>query len=325
MTAEASKRRLPACWGHRGASASFPENTLASFEAAIRDGAEGIESDVHVSADDVVLMFHDPALGRTTDGAGNIRERKWYGADGMEQHRTIKEPHQPIPTFAQTVDLLMKPENRHVEFNVDVKIWNDGDRLFKLMKTIIEAQPEWETQLAPRIVLGLWHPRFIAPATKHLPYCRRAHIGLSPWIARQYFWESCEGFSMAFSALCTYEGLRFIRDCQLAQPPKRVMVWTVNAPEQMVEAARWGVDVVLTDVTRKWLDLRASLAEDFDKTAARVGSRTFLWTTWTCYSPVQYVFWHLHRRRLESIAGPLEKAILDKTNPLPIVVSSSGA
>lgn len=63
------------------ASAAFPENTLASFERAFRDGAEGIESgecycghifthlltraipriDVHVSLDDVVVMFHDPS------------------------------------------------------------------------------------------------------------------------------------------------------------------------------------------------------------------------------------------------------------------------
>ncbi|KAF5364071.1 hypothetical protein D9756_000161 [Leucocoprinus leucothites] len=39
-------RVLPDCWGHRGASSRFPENTLASFEAAIRDGAEGIESGI---------------------------------------------------------------------------------------------------------------------------------------------------------------------------------------------------------------------------------------------------------------------------------------
>ncbi|KAJ6560725.1 PLC-like phosphodiesterase [Mycena sp. CBHHK59/15] len=44
-------KRLPQCWGHRGASVSFPENTIASFEAAIRDGVDGIESDVHVSKD----------------------------------------------------------------------------------------------------------------------------------------------------------------------------------------------------------------------------------------------------------------------------------
>ncbi|KDN46806.1 hypothetical protein K437DRAFT_268026 [Tilletiaria anomala UBC 951] len=35
---------MPECWGHRGASGAFPENTLASFERAVADGAEGIES-----------------------------------------------------------------------------------------------------------------------------------------------------------------------------------------------------------------------------------------------------------------------------------------
>jgi len=38
------KPALPECWGHRGASAAFPENTLLSFKAAIADGAHAIES-----------------------------------------------------------------------------------------------------------------------------------------------------------------------------------------------------------------------------------------------------------------------------------------
>jgi hypothetical protein len=39
---------------------------------------------------------------------GLIRERNWYGPDGMMRVRTIKEPKQTIPTFAKTLDLLMK-------------------------------------------------------------------------------------------------------------------------------------------------------------------------------------------------------------------------
>ncbi len=39
---------------------------------------------------------------------GRIKERNWYGEDGMEHLRTIREPAQPIPTFAETVTLLMK-------------------------------------------------------------------------------------------------------------------------------------------------------------------------------------------------------------------------
>jgi len=40
--------------------------------------------------------------------AGEIRERTWYGENGMMHVRTIKEPKQAIPTFMETVDLLMK-------------------------------------------------------------------------------------------------------------------------------------------------------------------------------------------------------------------------
>ncbi|KAH7931333.1 PLC-like phosphodiesterase [Leucogyrophana mollusca] len=291
------------CWGHRGASAIFPENTLASFEAAIRDGAEGIESDVHVSLDGVVLMFHDPALERTTGSKGLIRERNWYGDDGMDKLLTLKEPKQAIPTFAETVTLLMKPENQHVKFNVDVKVQNDPDRLFSLMHTVISQQPEWETKLAPRILLGLWHPRFVAFAKTRLPYCRRSHIGVSPSLARKYFWDDVEVFSMAFATLTSADGLRFRNECKAAG--KKIMVWTVNEPEQMMEAVRWGVDVVLTDVTKKWLGLRAQLQADYDAILSQYG-RLFLWTTWKFYLP-SIINWHRTTRLyLESIAGPFD-------------------
>ena len=39
---------------------------------------------------------------------GQIKERNWYGEDGIEHVRTIKEPKQAIPTFAETIELLMK-------------------------------------------------------------------------------------------------------------------------------------------------------------------------------------------------------------------------
>ncbi|KAG9087893.1 hypothetical protein FRC06_002309, partial [Ceratobasidium sp. 370] len=275
-------RRLPECWGHRGASVAFPENTLASFEAAMRDGAEGIESDVHVSLDDVVLMFHDPSLGRTTDGRGLIREKNWLG--DMEHTRTVREPKQAIPTFAETVELLMRPENQHVQFNVDVKVQNDPDRLFKLMLKVIQGHEDWERTLAPRILLGLWHPKFIEPATRILPMLRRAHIGSDPSIAREYFWESCESFSIDFSSLSSAEGERFRKECK--QAGKKLLVWTVNKKEEMIEATRWGVDVILTDVTSVWLQLRAQLQADFEKTS-KSNSRWFLWTSPTYYYPAR--------------------------------------
>lgn len=63
----------PLVIGHRGAAGEAPENTLAAFELALSQGADGIEFDVHLSADGVPVVIHDARLDRTTSGDGRIR------------------------------------------------------------------------------------------------------------------------------------------------------------------------------------------------------------------------------------------------------------
>jgi glycerophosphoryl diester phosphodiesterase len=58
--------------GHRGASAYAPENTLPSFAVAAEQGADAVECDVHVTADGVPVVIHDPTLDRTTDLVGAV-------------------------------------------------------------------------------------------------------------------------------------------------------------------------------------------------------------------------------------------------------------
>src|SRR5881275_3094819 len=51
--------------GHRGARGQRPENTLPSFEAALDAGVSSIETDLHLTRDDVVVLYHDPHLAPT--------------------------------------------------------------------------------------------------------------------------------------------------------------------------------------------------------------------------------------------------------------------
>lgn len=108
--------------------------------------------------------------------------------------------------FSFEAQFFLQPENRHVKFDVDVKVDNDPDKLFELMHEIITAQPDWQSTLAPRIILGLWHPRFLAPAKAHLPFCRRSFIGYSVHNARKYFWNDCDTFSIGFAKLTNADG-----------------------------------------------------------------------------------------------------------------------
>lgn len=84
---------------HRGASGSAPENTIEAFELALRQGMDALEVDIHLTADDHVVVMHDASVDRTTDGAGEIRSMplaairrldagRWFG----EQWRGARVP-----------------------------------------------------------------------------------------------------------------------------------------------------------------------------------------------------------------------------------------
>ena len=62
----------PRVFAHRGGSALAPENTLAAFDTGLRAGADGLELDVHLSADGVPVVIHDDTLDRTTSASGPV-------------------------------------------------------------------------------------------------------------------------------------------------------------------------------------------------------------------------------------------------------------
>jgi glycerophosphoryl diester phosphodiesterase len=62
----------PLVFAHRGGSALAPENTMAAFGNGLSLGADGIELDVHLSKDAVVVVHHDTTVDRTTSGRGAV-------------------------------------------------------------------------------------------------------------------------------------------------------------------------------------------------------------------------------------------------------------
>ncbi|EIW66936.1 hypothetical protein M231_03967 [Tremella mesenterica] len=300
---------LPECWGHRGASATYPENTKASFIEAIKAGADGLETavDIHAALDDVLVLFHDPNLERTTNGKGKINNLPWDGV--LEQVRTTKAPHQPIPLFREVLEILVNPENRHVKLNIDCKVDTEPVRLFTLMKAVIESFPGWTTLIAPRLILGIWHPRFIEPAATILPFLPRYAISMSIHEARSYFLPHCQGLSLHFPALASADGQRLLEQCR--DSGKAVCVWTVNDEEEMKECVRWGVQSVITDKPDLWRKLRAEILADREKALA------FSWKSvirpWT--KRRYWAFDHLNEARketeyLESHAGKMSDVVV---------------
>lgn len=111
---------------HRGASGYAPENTLAAFQMALDMGADGIECDIHLTADAQFVVCHDDRIDRTSDGEGAITELTLsqiqshdFGAKYGAQFAG-----ETAPTLEQMLDVVkdMNP------INIEIKAFGDGDQ-----------------------------------------------------------------------------------------------------------------------------------------------------------------------------------------------------
>lgn len=97
-------------FAHRGASGAAPENTMAAFQQAIEKGADGVELDVHLTADGKAVVIHDKTIDRTSDGKGEVSSMsydrimqynmaaKWKGSDWGVQR---------IPLLEEVIDCVV--------------------------------------------------------------------------------------------------------------------------------------------------------------------------------------------------------------------------
>jgi glycerophosphoryl diester phosphodiesterase len=114
----------PIVIGHRGAAGEAPENTLASFELALDQGAEGIELDVHITKDGEIVVCHDHTLDRTTNGSGLICEQTMEEMGRLDAGAWFSDSFrgERVPLLREVFDLV--PAG--ILINVEVKHAYEG-------------------------------------------------------------------------------------------------------------------------------------------------------------------------------------------------------
>lgn len=99
--------------GHRGAPREYPENTLPAFERAIERGADGIELDVHVTADGIPIVHHDPDVPAS---AGRARTTRSLAQMTWEEVRRVElAPGISIPSLQQVLTAVGDRATVYVE------------------------------------------------------------------------------------------------------------------------------------------------------------------------------------------------------------------
>jgi len=116
----------PRVFGHRGAAALAPENTLPSFAIAASLGAAYLELDVHATTDGVIVVHHDDVIDRTTDDSGPIKDRTWAEVGRLDAgYRFSMDGGATFPYRGQgvripTLDAVLRAHPAH-RFNIEIK------------------------------------------------------------------------------------------------------------------------------------------------------------------------------------------------------------
>lgn len=143
-------------YAHRGASQAEPENTLAAFKRAIEVGADGIEFDVHASADGVPVVIHDRDLTRATNGSGDVDQKTLAELQALDAGQG-----QRIPTLAEVLDLTATKLRLYIELkqrgierqvldvlaNYPGAIWLIGSDDVEILRAVRALAPDVELWL----------------------------------------------------------------------------------------------------------------------------------------------------------------------------------
>jgi glycerophosphoryl diester phosphodiesterase len=239
----------PLVFAHRGGAALAPENTLPAFDRGLSLGADGLEMDVRLSRDGVVVVHHDATLERTTNGRGALSDHTAAELDQLDAaYQFTLDGTFPmrgrglrIPRLAHV--LARYPASRHV---VELKMDSP-----ELARATIDAIRE--AGAVDRISIGSFHASAIATARAYEP---RIQTGASTEeIRRQLMpgWFRRRKRPQAFQTLQVPEswtGVRIVSPGFVARAHEAgiaVWVWTVNQEDDIRRLLDWGVDGIMTD------------------------------------------------------------------------------
>ncbi|MEO8184302.1 MAG: glycerophosphodiester phosphodiesterase [Deltaproteobacteria bacterium] len=251
----------PLTFAHRGGAGLWPENTLGAFQAAIELGCSHLETDLRLTRDGQIVLFHDSSLERTTDGEGDVssytleqlrRLDAGYRFSPSGQGFPARGTGAKIPTLGELCALAPR-----ICFNVELKERGSPDLPEALWQFIQQYD------LADRIVVAaeqhallrsfreLSEGRVATSATKRecLEFWLASRLGASSRLAIAY---------QALQIPVSVNGWRILTPRFLNAAHQlgiAVHVWTIDEAAEMNTVLELGVDGVMSDYPDRLLEV----------------------------------------------------------------------
>jgi len=152
-------------YAHRGASGTYPENTLAAFNEAAQLNIHGVELDVHLTKDGELVVIHDESINRTSNGEGYIKDMtlaelrafdfgSWFGAQFAGEM---------IPTLEEVLSIY-KNTSHHVNIELKSDIFPYEGMGEKVLQTIVKMD------MSERVVISSFDHEAIQNIKQNAPH-----------------------------------------------------------------------------------------------------------------------------------------------------------
>ena len=233
-------------FAHRGASAYAPENTMEAFELAAKQGADGIELDVHVTKDGEVVVTHDEKIDRVSNGSGFIKDMTLRELKRLSFHNHMESyVGVGIPTLREVLEYVSTT-------NMDVNIE---------LKTGIYWYPQIEEKTAFIVQETGMHDRVIYSSFNHYSLLQLKQLDnqVQTGILFSDGWVNPAMYAKNLGINAVHPAVYHLKYPQFMEEVKRaglkMHVWTANKPEHIQLVKDAGAEAVITNYPDRAIEI----------------------------------------------------------------------
>lgn len=238
-------------FAHRGSKCNRPENTLAAFAEALNVGTDGIELDVHLTADNELVVIHDEKIDRTTNGKGLVRKLTLAQLKRFDAGSWFASEYtgERIPTLREVLSALTE---NHFSGILNIEIKTDKfqyPNIEKILSALMTSQ-SWPFEYL--------YSSFNLDSLKIMNQ-------LEPQTEMSFLTENrlnkielglLEDFVKSIHPRKSYA---FKHPVLTSHSSKPIRIWTVNGDKEMRLAFQENVAGIITDYPEKALQIRTEL------------------------------------------------------------------